>query len=251
MKKILLICLACIYLIACKESLNSPADGNLMKKSFTSANTDNHKITMGITSSENPLSFDNVLKNKVNIRVNGKITLDDENSSLMITSDHPNNHFLPRDIKFNSKEVSYKINGKKETKSFKKKQLAIRKAIKESRERTEKWKDKEKIDWLSMNNEERIAKFNELGYDVASLGNDRYEISRDMDALGNGNSMHIKTIINIKNQMPESSNMYKDGKLVSQHLDKTIDGKKVTYSKMYGKKDFRQENNFIIIKEYE
>lgn len=252
MKKIFLFfCFICLYLIACNEEPNSPTIIEQPEESSALVKTDKRKITMGTIGSDNPLSGNEALKNKIEIRTIGNISIFDERSSLLIMSDDPNNYFLPKEIKNSTKDLSYKSNGKNKIVPSFSNNEKIKQIFKENRAKTDKWKDKEKINWNILSTEEKISKWNELGYNVISLGNDLYELSRDFDPLDNGNVLNIKTTVDIKTQIPKSSKIYKDGKLIAEHLNEGINGKSKSYSKIYSKNGLREDNNFVIINENE
>lgn len=249
LKKIFLICFLCLYAIACNEEPNSPNDQEVLLKSNLTAKSDNHKVIMGVSSPEKPLSKDERIKNKIEFETMGNISDDDENSSLTILSNDPENYFLPREVKYNSKDLSYKVKDKMKSISMKDMHDQIKQIIKNNKMRTDKWKDKDRINWEAMTLEEKLAKYTELGYEIKAVGSDFYVLSRDFDPLDNGNMIHIKTVIDIKTQMPKSSKIYKDNKLVSEHLNENMDGNLKTYSKVYSKEGFRDEKNFLIVKE--
>lgn len=99
-----------------------------------------------------------------------------------------------------------------------------------------------------MSSEEIFKKFEEMGYDVVDLGNDKCEISCNFDPTNNGSNLRIKTIFNLKNKLPESSQLFKDDNLISEHLLRTINGNKKSYTKIYGKSNLREQKNTIIIR---
>jgi hypothetical protein len=57
-------------------------------------------------------------------------------------------------------------------------------------------------------------------------------------------------IFNSKTGLPESSELYKNEKKVSENVLETKDGKTLIYKKFYGINSSRKEKNLIITKEY-
>ncbi len=125
------------------------------------------------------------------------------------------------------------------------------KKIKADREKRENKIKGSIVNWSSLTPEEVNNKFKEKGYQVISLGNDRYEISRQFQPIDDiSNVLQIKMIFNSKTGLPESSELYKDGKKLSENILKSKDGKNRIYKKFYGLNSSRKEKNLIITNEY-
>lgn len=125
------------------------------------------------------------------------------------------------------------------------------KKIKADREKRENKLKNPKINWSLLNPEKVSSKLNEKGYQVISLGNDRYEISKHFQPVDDiSNVLQIKMIFNSKTGLPESSELYKDGKKLSENILESKDGKNRIYKKFYGVNSSRKEKNLIITNEY-
>lgn len=211
-------------------------------------------LSLMITDSEEPLT--NQIKNKsINSEkffVQSNVSSKYGNGSVRFTAESgENNSFFPENIDVNSNIINYRFKGKESSLALNQQFVDIIKKIKEDREKIENKIKSPKINWSSLTPEEVNSKLKEKGYQVISLGNDRYEISRDFQPIENiDNLLQIKMIFNAKTGMPEISELYKDGKKLSENILASKDGKTLIYKKFYGINSSRKEKNLIITKEY-
>lgn len=125
------------------------------------------------------------------------------------------------------------------------------KKVKDDREKKENKPKNLKINWATLSPEDVSGKLKEKGYQVVSLGNDRYEITRQFQPTDDiNNKLLIKMIFNSKTGMPESSELSKDGKKLSENILETKNGKSINHTKIYGANNSRKEKNLILTTEH-
>ncbi|MBL1211887.1 MAG: hypothetical protein HND52_00905 [Ignavibacteriae bacterium] len=143
----LLSVIAIVFLTSCNEPDTSPVTNVIEKEDLPVAkNIHPHEITMGATSSDKPISANEEIKNKIKFSVNGNASFDNENGSISLTSDDPNNYHFRNNITLGSKEKSYTIKGKKKTFSFEGTYNKIKLLSKSTRERAAQLKGKNNFD---------------------------------------------------------------------------------------------------------
>ncbi len=107
------------------------------------------------------------------------------------------------------------------------------------------------IKWSSLTQSQVIQELEGKGYQVNSLGNNKYEISRQFQPVKNINkSFQIKMIFNAKDGISESSTLYHDGKKVSESKIEFVNNKKIVHKKFYSINSTRVNKDLIIKKEY-
>lgn len=211
-------------------------------------------ISLIATDSEEPIT--NYIENKSiqseKFFVQSNISAKYGNGSLSFKAESgTNNSFFPENIEVNSDIIKYRFDGKEQSSTIDHKFVDLMKKVKADREKRENKLKNPKINWSSLTPEEVNSKFKEKGYQVISLGNDRYEISRQFQPVNDiSNVLQIKMIFNSKTGLPESTELYKDGKKLSENILESKDGKSRIYKKFYGLNSYRKEKNLIIINEY-
>lgn len=228
--------------------LPPPRTNDVNKNLAMSSNLSN--LSFFVTESEEPLA--NQIKNKLTTSekffVQSNISSKSGNGSLTFTSESgENNSFLPENIEVNSGIITYRFDSKEKSSPLDQKFIDLIKKVKDDRGERENKLNSPKINWSSLTSEEVNSKFKEKGYQVISLGNDRYEISRQFKPIEDiNNILQIKMIFNSKTGMSESSELYKDGKKVSENILEKKDGKTLIHKKFYGINSTRKEKNLII-----
>ncbi|HOJ06749.1 MAG: hypothetical protein LC124_07130 [Ignavibacteriales bacterium] len=172
--------------------------------------------------------------------------------SLTFTFDEgKGNNYFPNSIIANFNSIIYSFEGKQYNIPIEQKFLDILDKMKEERNKhDEKVKDAP-INWAALTTDQVIIKFKEKGYNVSQKDDYKYEISKDFQLSNSSdNNFQVKMIFNSKSGLPESSKLYKDGKIVSENIFEVKDGKNIVHKKYYGVNSSRPNRNLIITKEY-
>lgn len=258
MKKNLLNCvllvLMALTITSCKEEafVTPPPESEINKTEYKS----NSSYTLSLMTSDSQNSLELDLKNnllyqeKFNVQSNLSSKLG--TGSLTFSFDQEtNNSFFPNNISVNSNNISYNYDEQQYNIPIEQKFLAVLSKMKEERTKYDAKIKDAPISWTTMPADLVINKLKEKGYEVISKEDNKYEISKNFQLFNDINkSFRIKMIFNVKSGLPESSELYKDGKKISENIFEVKNGKNIVHKKFYGVNSLRSNRNLIITKEY-